>query len=61
MNNGFTIGDVVIIKSGGPAMTVTEVETEIENIIVCTWFIDNKLIQTRRFNKASLKEFSGLH
>lgn len=57
MNGEFIVGDVVVIKSGGPAMTVTNLDTGITNIIVCTWFIDKIVIQTRSFEKASLKRY----
>ena len=39
----FKIGDVVRLKSGGPAMTVTKVgDFGIRTIIKCTWFAENK-------------------
>jgi uncharacterized protein YodC (DUF2158 family) len=39
----FKIGDIVRLKSGGPAMTVTKVDDfGIRTIIKCTWFAENK-------------------
>ncbi len=40
----FKIGDVVRLKSGGPTMTVTGVDTETYGTlqVFCKWFIDEK-------------------
>lgn len=37
-------GDVVRLKSGGPAMTVRELanDTSGQLMVFCTWFVDNK-------------------
>ena len=35
----FKVGDVVMLKSGGPVMTVKEVSPD---DIFCTWFADDK-------------------
>jgi len=34
----FELGDVVRLKSGGPAMTVNRVKTETENMVETVWF-----------------------
>lgn len=40
MSNSFTIGDVVILKSGGPAMTVENVgrDSRDRDLVWCCWF-----------------------
>jgi uncharacterized protein YodC (DUF2158 family) len=45
-------GDLVVLKSGGPVMTVDAVNTDIFDDnkvtgVVCAWFIGNKLERTR--------------
>lgn len=37
----FKIGDVVYLKSGGPAMTVNRIIEERDNI-ECVWFVKNE-------------------
>lgn len=39
MAEEFKVGDVVVLKSGGPRMTVAVIETEYGNQIVCKWFV----------------------
>ena len=39
----FKVGDVVILKSGGPKMTVEDVEAR--DTIVCQWFVDGKKLE----------------
>lgn len=46
------VGDVVYLKSGGPAMTVNKVLSERDNA-ECTWFQDNEL-KDHIFNQGSL-------
>jgi uncharacterized protein YodC (DUF2158 family) len=41
--SGFMIGDIVELKSGGPDMTVSRLESEMDNSIGCTWFDRFKL------------------
>ncbi len=39
----FKVGDLVKLKSGGPMMTVTRVDSfGIRTIVRCTWFADSK-------------------
>ena len=40
MGNEFKNGDVVVLKSGGPAMTIEEIK---DNKCKCQWFKDNSL------------------
>jgi uncharacterized protein YodC (DUF2158 family) len=43
MMNEFKIGDLVQLKSGGPAMTVTETPEDMGSSAVwCKWFANNK-------------------
>jgi len=45
-------GDVVYLKSGGPAMTITEVGDG--DSVWCTWFHKNSELQGQAFTKSSL-------
>lgn len=42
----FQAGDVVRLKSGGPLMTITEVNG---NVITCIWFIGDKEVEVKKF------------
>ena len=44
MSETFKIGDVVILKSGGPKMTITSVGKDNFGAptVWCSWFIDKK-------------------
>jgi len=44
MTNKFSIGDIVILKSGGPDMTVKDVDTG-GKYVTCQWFSGKKLEQ----------------
>lgn len=48
----FSVGDVVVLKSGGPKMTVSEVGVD-EGQIKCVWF-DNMKRETALFNPDTL-------
>ena len=55
----FKSGDVVVLKSGGPAMTVDTVNTDIFDDnkitgIVCVWFVGEKLERVR-FEQGALE------
>jgi uncharacterized protein YodC (DUF2158 family) len=50
----FKVGDVVQLKSGGPAMTVQSATYADE--IVCTWFEKGKR-ELSKFNQETLIEF----
>ncbi len=53
----FKVGDEVILKSGGPVMTVQEVEDT--DTVVCQWFVDGKKLEYGSFPMASLKRYKG--
>ena len=48
----FEKGDVVRLKSGGPKMTVDEVE---ESQVYCVWFDDKNTRKQDRFEAATLE------
>jgi uncharacterized protein YodC (DUF2158 family) len=48
----FKVGDVVQLKSGGPLMTVGEVEGE---QVTCEWFADKSEARVNVFTAAMLK------
>lgn len=52
MQVGFKIGDIVLLKSGGPIMTVQSIKDE---TIYCTWFDDNNIRKQEYFNTETLK------
>jgi uncharacterized protein YodC (DUF2158 family) len=54
-------GDLVILKSGGPVMTVDTVNTDIFDDdkvtgILCAWFVGNKL-ERARFDPEAIGEY----
>jgi len=54
--NEFKIGDVIILKSGGPGMTVEEVDDE-EDTVHCQWFVNGKKLEDGWFPADSLKRY----
>ncbi|GIQ60328.1 hypothetical protein Flavo103_34640 [Flavobacterium collinsii] len=62
MEKKFKIGDSVILKSGGPTMTVTAFigtrpmsgPSQYTGRVTCSWFTDNK-VQTADFPQDSLE------
>ena len=50
-------GDVVYLKSGGPAMTVKRVLTDPSNVDVA-WFADKETLCTSQFPVACLSAFA---
>jgi uncharacterized protein YodC (DUF2158 family) len=43
MVEGISVGDVVVVKSGGPRMTVSHIEDRYGTITAwCVWFEKNK-------------------
>ncbi|MGY3323378.1 YodC family protein [Pseudomonas sp. TE3911] len=54
----FSVGDVVTLKSGGPAMTVDSLPNDFrtgEPLVRCTWFDKNDSVQYENFGPALLK------
>lgn len=47
----FKIGDVVYLKSGGPAMTVSYVE---DNSVEAQWFDEKNKVDFKNFPKATI-------
>ena len=50
--NQFNPGDVVSLRSGGPRMTIANVNGQ---SAFCEWFTDDQQLQSRSFALASLK------
>lgn len=50
----FRVSDVVVLKSGGPPMTVKEADG---NEVNCEWFLKDHTIQQRIFLISSLELF----
>jgi uncharacterized protein YodC (DUF2158 family) len=60
MDSEIKAGDIVVLKSGGPEMTVEKVlpaRKVTGERVQCTWF-DGKEVQSRIFNIDSLKMHS---
>ena len=49
----FKVGDIVILKSGGPKMTVEDVEAV--DTIVCQWFVAGQKLEYGSFPADSLE------
>ncbi len=45
----YKIGDVVLLKSGGPLMTVTQAPEVVNSSVQCAWFTTEGLYQCDRF------------
>ncbi|WP_071145766.1 YodC family protein [Bacteroides ihuae] len=57
MENEFKTGDIVILKSGGPKMTVESIDMrygEKDAKVLCTWFVINEK-KSDRFMAGALK------
>ena len=54
MSNSFNVGDRVQLNSGGPIMTVEEVDDP--DFISCIWFNDKGEVQRQGFPPAVLKK-----
>jgi uncharacterized protein YodC (DUF2158 family) len=53
---GFKVGDIVELKSGGPAMTVHEVSG---TVITCTWFDEAKQLHGADFRRIPVASLSA--
>lgn len=51
----FAVGDVVILKSGGPVMTVSGLPTERSSGVFCRWFDEAGELRGQRLPEATLK------
>lgn len=58
----FAIGDVVQLKSGGPLMTVSDLDVDDNLKIECMWFYDNANSSAADFNPECLRksDYKGL-
>ena len=48
------VGDVVMLKSGGPSMTIIETEKISEQYVTCQWFNEDNKLQKENFRKEAL-------
>lgn len=48
----FKIGDVVVLKSGGEPMTISDIS---DGLCECTWFDEKKNIKSYRFPEESIR------
>jgi uncharacterized protein YodC (DUF2158 family) len=53
--NEFKIGDVVLLKSGSPKMTINDMLED--GKVECTWFDNKSILQHQVFKKELLKTF----
>lgn len=49
----FQVGDVVYLKSGGPAMTIVDVDSE-TGFSSVAWFVDGKTVERDAFYHSNL-------
>lgn len=49
-------GDLVVLKSGGPVMTIGSISTMISGMTKCYWFDENQKNQSGEFNLECLKK-----
>lgn len=63
MNTKFSIGDVVRLTSGGPNMTVLEVQVLSQTIVPISykvgWFNDQDRVMASNFPEAALEKVKG--
>lgn len=53
-NKNLKIGDIVVLKSGSPEMTIENINSPIEGKALCTWF-DGKKNEHARFALEALE------
>lgn len=54
--SNFKVGDIVILKSGGPKMTVETIQDE--EFIVCIWFNEKQETHQKKFHQDLLKKYT---
>lgn len=55
--HGFEVGEVVVLKSGGPRMTVAGEDGFNEDMVACTWFDEKNKVVRDSFPPQSLKRY----
>lgn len=54
----FKVGDVVVLKSGSPRMTVTAILTDLKervDAVVCVWFDKDENMEMGKFSPNTIK------
>jgi uncharacterized protein YodC (DUF2158 family) len=54
----FEIGSTVVLKSGGPCMTIGDIDTE-EKIVECLWFNHKEELQTAQLRFAVIETLNA--
>jgi len=57
MKDELSIGDIVELKSGGPPMTVREIESD---TVTCIWFDDRHQLQESAFDLLLIRDAIGI-
>jgi len=60
--NKFNVGDVVVLKSGGPKMTICESSVTLQNGSSgcrCIWFVNDNLQKLTLFTEDTLELYSN--
>lgn len=55
MTEKFEVGDTVQLKSGGPVMTIADIDEDLVLSVLCMWF-EGKKEKKSNFNLATLKK-----
>jgi uncharacterized protein YodC (DUF2158 family) len=50
------VGDVVELKSGGPKMTITRIDSDSAQFIWCRWFSADNKVNAQQFPPAALQK-----
>lgn len=53
----FNQGDIVVLKSGGPKMTVEGYAKNDPSKLLCTWFDNNNERVSQQFREVTLKKY----
>ena len=57
----FSVGDVVILKSGGPDMTIIKTEGLGEKCVECKWFDEHNKLHKEKFSKEELDSVEEIY